>query len=197
MTDNEFSGRGSLRPRARLLRTLGNDLISSDKVAIIELVKNSYDADASCVLVRFVGPLVSGDGRIEIWDDGVGMSVETLESSWLEIATDTKKRNSKSESGRRMLGEKGIGRLAAARLGMDLLLTTRSKDSTEVALLIDWSQFDQPGAYLDEVQVAWDVSTPEVFHEAGRAERVFRNAGLDNFHSGRGTLLQIDRLTRQ
>jgi signal transduction histidine kinase len=196
VTDDEVSGRGSLRPRARLLRTLGNDLISSDKVAIIELVKNSYDADASHVLIRFVGPLVSGKGRIEIWDDGIGMSVETLETSWLEIATDTKKRNSKSESGRRVLGEKGIGRLAAARLGMDLLLTTRSENSAEVALLIDWSQFDQPGAYLDEVQVAWDVSTPEVFDEGGRADQVFRNAGTDTFHSGRGTLLQIDRLTR-
>ena len=57
---HEPSGSGALRPKARLLRTLGSDLISSDKVALIELVKNSYDADASVVLIRFHGPLEEG-----------------------------------------------------------------------------------------------------------------------------------------
>ena len=52
-TNHEPSGSGALRPKARLLRTLGSDLISSDKVAVIELVKNSYDADASVVLIRW------------------------------------------------------------------------------------------------------------------------------------------------
>lgn len=140
-------GKGALRPRARLLRTLGNDLISSDKVALIELVKNSYDADATTVLIRFEGPLESGQGRIEVWDDGHGMDVPTLQRSWLDIATDTKRRKPKSDGGRRVLGEKGIGRLAAARLGDELLLVTRKADAREVNLLIDWSQFDQKDAY--------------------------------------------------
>ena len=62
----EPAGRGALRPKARLLRTLGSDLISSDKVALIELVKNSYDADAGVVLIRFRGPLNAGEGGIEV-----------------------------------------------------------------------------------------------------------------------------------
>jgi signal transduction histidine kinase len=124
------------------------------------------------------------------------MSAETLETSWLEIATDAKKRNSRSASGRRMLGEKGIGRLAAARLGMDLLLVTRPASGSEVSLLIDWSQFDRPGAYLDEVEVAWDVSEAAVYGPNGRAAGVFKQANLGAVRGGRGTLLQIDRLTR-
>ena len=138
----EPAGRGALRPKARLLRTLGSDLISSDKVALIELVKNSYDADAGVVLIRFRGPLKAGEGRIEVWDDGHGMDAATLQSSWLDIATDTKRRNPRSDGGRRVLGEKGIGRLAAARLGEEMLLTTRKQDSDEVKLLIDWTDFD-------------------------------------------------------
>ena len=128
----ESAGKGALRPRARLLRTLGSDLISSDKVALIELVKNSYDADASIVLVRFRGPLKAGKGRVEVWDDGSGMDAGTLQSSWFDIATDAKRKKPRSEGGRRVLGEKGIGRLAAARLGEELLLTTRRQESDEV-----------------------------------------------------------------
>ena len=77
----QLSGTGSLRPKARLLRTLGSDLISSDKVALIELVKNSYDADASIVVVRFHGPLEKGEGRIELWDNGHGMTSSMLQES--------------------------------------------------------------------------------------------------------------------
>ncbi len=135
--DGEPAGRGALRPRARLLRTLGSDLISSDKVALIELVKNSYDADASVVLIRFRGPLKAGEGSIEVWDDGHGMDAATLQTSWLDIATDTKRRKPHSDSGRRVLGEKGIGRLAAARLGEEMLLTTRKQNAAEVKLLIE------------------------------------------------------------
>lgn len=189
------SGKGALRPRARLLRTLGNDLISSDKVALIELVKNSYDADASTVLIRFQGPLDEGTGRIEIWDDGHGMDVGILQRSWLDIATDTKRRKPKSDRGRRVLGEKGIGRLAAARLGSELLLVTRQADSGEVKLLIDWTQFDQDDAYLDEIEVAWEIGSPNVFSEQGSASAAFSDSASETWEPGHGTLLQIEKLT--
>ncbi|MFC7789393.1 sensor histidine kinase [Microbacterium sp. MAHUQ-60] len=188
-------GRGALRPRARLLRTLGNDLISSDKVALIELVKNSYDADATTVLIRFEGPLESGEGRIEVWDDGHGMDVPTLQRSWLDIATDTKRRKPKSDGGRRVLGEKGIGRLAAARLGDELLLVTRKTDGREINLLIDWSQFDEEDAYLDEIEVAWEISDPDTFSEDGQAASVFSESGSETWTHSRGTLLRIEKLT--
>lgn len=194
-TSEEPNGKGALRPRARLLRTLGNDLISSDKVALIELVKNSYDADATTVLIRFRGPLDEGTGRIEIWDDGQGMDVDTLQKSWLDIATDTKRRKPKSDRGRRVLGEKGIGRLAAARLGGELLLITRKADANEVKLLIDWTQFDQEDAYLDEIEVAWEIGTPDVFSQDGSARATFSASASETWQTGHGTLLQLEKLT--
>jgi len=177
MTHPELSGWGALRPRARLIRTLGTDLISSEKVALIELVKSSFDADASVVLIRFLRPLTEGQGPVEVWDDGHGMDVWALRDSWLDIATDAKKRRTRSESGgRRFLGEKGIGRLAAARLAREMLMTTGRADATEVNLLIDWNDFDRENAYLDEIEVAWEVGAPTVFAEDGAADRAFADA---------------------
>ena len=193
---HEPSGSGALRPKARLLRTLGSDLISSDKVALIELVKNSYDADASVVLIRFHGPLEEGKGRIEVWDDGHGMDVATLQRSWLDIATDTKRRRPRSDGGRRVLGEKGIGRLAAARLGHEMMLVTRMTNADEVKLLIDWTDFDREDAYLDQIEVAWEVGAPDVFSDSGAAVETFSAAENETWHHGRGTVVHIDRLSR-
>lgn len=193
---HEPAGRGALRPRARLLRTLGSDLISSDKVALIELVKNSYDADAGVVLIRFRGPLKKGAGGIEVWDDGHGMDAITLQKSWLDIATDSKRRRSRSDSGRRVLGEKGIGRLAAARLGDEMLLVTRMHNAHEVKLLIDWTDFDREDAYLDQIEVTWDIGAPDIFSNMGAASEAFTVAESETWHQGRGTLIQIFKLSR-
>ena len=76
------TGTSRMRPRARLLRTLGADLISSEKVAVVELVKNAYDADASVVLIKFVDALERGVGAIEFWDDGHGMDREVATQTW-------------------------------------------------------------------------------------------------------------------
>lgn len=197
MTQTQQSGQRSLRPRARLLRTLGTDLISSEKVALIELVKNSFDADATAVIVRFRGPLTPGEGSVEIWDDGHGMDVATLQTSWLDIATDAKKKQTRSESGRRrVLGEKGIGRLAAARLAAEMMLTTRRAGSDEVRLLIDWTDFDREDAYLDQIDVVWDVGTPSVFAQGGLADSTFEQAPIPHRHQGQGTLLELNQLSR-
>ena len=176
---------------------MGTDLISSEKVALIELVKNAYDADASVVLIRFEAPLVAGDGSVQIWDDGHGMDVDTLQISWLDIATDVKKKRTRSEGGRRrVLGEKGIGRLASARLATEMLVTTRRPDADEVNLLIDWRDFDRADAYLDEIEVAWQVSSPTVFTTDGASTLTFEAAGVQRWQPGQGTVLQLDHLTK-
>lgn len=195
MATTDSSGRGRLRPRARLLRTLGNDLISNDKVAIIELVKNSFDADAQNVVVRFVGPLTPTEGRIEVWDDGTGMDAETVESAWLEIATDNKQKRTHSAGGRRVLGEKGIGRLASARIGSELSLITRREDAQEVQLLVDWSDFDREGAFLDEIDLAWEIGSSDLFAPNGAANEIF-SSNAEEWHAGSGTLLRIEKLNR-
>ncbi|MCG2777247.1 MAG: ATP-binding protein, partial [Desulfobacterales bacterium] len=138
------SGTQVLRPRARILRTLGDELISSELVAIIELVKNAYDADATGVLIRFEGPLEKGRGRVDILDNGHGMSLETIRETWMEPATLYRRQQSLSEIyKRRVLGEKGIGRFAASRLADSLeVLTRRIKSPKEVRVFFDWGQFD-------------------------------------------------------
>ncbi|MEO0685779.1 MAG: ATP-binding protein [Cyanobacteria bacterium J06649_11] len=164
------------RPKARLLRTIGDELVSSDTVAITELVKNSYDADASCVLIRFTEPLERGKGEIEIIDDGHGMSLEAIQNSWMEPANSIKRKNSRSPRlSRRVLGNKGVGRFAASRLANYLEIVSRAKDSSsEVTALFDWSQFDDENKYLDEIEVRWNKTAPK---------KIKPDTFLDNFNS--------------
>src|SRR5690349_24033051 len=83
------SGTVSFRPRARLLKLIGEELISDEVVAVSELVKNAHDADASTVTLSFHG--VGGtDGVIEVRDDGCGMDVDTLLGRWMEPAASAK-----------------------------------------------------------------------------------------------------------
>jgi len=146
------------------MKTLGSELISNDAVAVIELVKNAYDAEANRVLIKFVGPLLPGQGRIEIFDDGSGMSLDVVRGAWMEPATPGKRQKTSSGSkGRRVLGEKGIGRFAAMRLASELELITRARGSNqEVYGIFDWTQFEDEQKYLDEVLILTDERTPEV-----------------------------------
>lgn len=129
------------------------------------------------MIVRFRGPLTASEGSVEVWDDGHGMDVATLQTSRLDIATDVKKKRTRSESGqRRVLGEKGIGRLAAARLAAEMMLTTRRAGADEVGLLIDWRDFDREDAYLDQIDVAWDVGLPSIFADGALADAAFAQA---------------------
>ncbi|PBQ22071.1 hypothetical protein CCL08_01385 [Pseudomonas congelans] len=142
------------RPRARIMKTLGEELISSDSVALIELVKNSYDADASEVLIKFTAPLVEGDGGIQVIDNGRGMSLSTIRNSWMQPATGSKLTKKETILGRRVLGEKGIGRFAAARLTSFLeLVSKRANEKVETYATFDWTQFDDENKFLDEVEV--------------------------------------------
>lgn len=153
----------NLRPKARLLKTLGEELISSETVAIIELVKNAYDADARNVLVKFEGPLIKDSGTIAIYDDGHGMDMNVIQDSWMVVATSTKKNETTSKSGnRRVLGEKGIGRFATSRLANELELITRVDGSPiETYTYFDWTQFDDDERFLDEIEFLAEERTPK------------------------------------
>lgn len=151
------SGTTALRPRARLVRLMGEELISSDAVALAELVKNAYDADAHLVEIRFEGPLEPGQGSIEVVDDGHGMSLDTILRGWLEPATNIKRAQRRSPGGRTMTGEKGIGRFAAARLARYMYMTSRQPGSrVEARVFFDWGQFEAEDLYLDQVECLWE-----------------------------------------
>lgn len=182
------------RPRARLVATLGADLISSDTVALIELVKNSFDADAKHVLIRFTGPLVAGEGSVEVLDDGHGMTAAVVESAWFEPATSFKRKRTRSESKRRrLLGEKGVGRFAAARLGHTLhLVTRRAADARETVLDVDWRRFSAE-SYLDEIEVDVDLRRATTLTTDGTLGDLWKAFGKRK-HSESGTLLRMSPL---
>lgn len=150
MTDR--TGTSKLRPRARLISLIGEDLISDEAVAVVELVKNAYDADASWVSVRFL----DAADRLIVEDDGHGMDLDTVLGTWFEPGTLSKKRTERSPQGRIYQGAKGIGRFASARLARSLYLESRiGPKSAGVTVLFDWGAFDDE-SFLDEVEVAWE-----------------------------------------
>lgn len=196
--DKIVTGKTSLRPRARIMRTLGDELISSDIVAIIELVKNAYDADASIVLIR-ISDSDDEFSCIEIIDNGHGMSPFTVQNIWMEPATVFKKYATLSEFGnRRVLGNKGIGRFAASRLADELeLITKRSEEEKETVVNFDWKQFDDDDKYLDEIQVDWTEREPYEIKKGGTIEALWNNNNLkeEQIHSendfNHGTILRM------
>jgi signal transduction histidine kinase len=148
-----------MRVRARLINLIGEELISDEPVAVVELVKNAYDADAKKVTVRFEGSDPAHPARLTVEDDGLGMSLDTVLGAWLEPGTEIKKREIHSPGGRLYQGAKGIGRFAAARLGESLLLETRRQGKSEaVYVLLNWGQFEKSG-YLDEIEIDYEVRT--------------------------------------
>jgi len=146
-----------MRPRARIISLIGDELISDEAVAVVELVKNAYDADASRVAVRFEGKDPFKPETLVISDDGTGMTLDAVLGGWFEPGTITKRKKSKSPGGRLYQGAKGVGRFAAARLAEGLFLETKSKKETDgVTVLLEWGRFDE-SSYLDEIEIQYEV----------------------------------------
>ena len=156
-----------LRPRARIIQTFGEELISSDYVAIVELIKNSYDADASRVKIAIEIPTENNSGKIIIRDDGIGMSSGEVEEFWMEPASTNKYNKKNSKGGRRYLGQKGIGRFSAAKLAKKMKLVSLKKGCLEVEVEFDWRQYYNPEKYLDEIEGKLYVRKPERIKRSG------------------------------
>lgn len=188
------TGKLPLRPRARILRTFGDELISSEIVALIELVKNAYDADATRVLVKFVPPLKMNKGSIMVIDNGHGMSLETVRTAWMEPATLIKKKRTRSEGKkRRVLGEKGIGRFASSRLANTLeMITSRGEEESETRVFFDWRDFDDEEKFLDEVGAEWEVRIPEEICPEGTSEDLWSDrSSAPEGDLNHGTILRM------
>jgi signal transduction histidine kinase len=133
----------------RVIAHLGEDLIKNESIALLELVKNSYDAYASVCKVDFHyrGNQLS---RITISDDGVGMDKETIETVWLTIGTDNKKKQLEIGEGERIpLGEKGIGRLGVHKLGRKITMFTHAKGNPLVEVNIEWDKLETSKSISD------------------------------------------------
>lgn len=137
-------GELSFTIESRLLRELGERLVKQPEVAIVELIKNSYDADASQCEIRYE-PYRS----IAVIDDGIGMTLKQFRNGWMRIGTSSKESTPYSPRyGRRITGEKGIGRFAVRFLGRRLHLESVANDpemgyGTRLTADFDWPQFDE------------------------------------------------------
>lgn len=185
-------------PYARLMNILGDQLITDRKVAVVEIVKNSYDADAESVKVKFFNldnfgknylP-VNEQPYIEIEDDGDGMTLEIIKKVWLRPATPNKITKKKlkenlTNKGRIIQGEKGIGRFAIHKLGEKIELYTKSSENDEVKLEMDFTDFDPDKAdlftpvddykLLNKVFNNWYVNSPPevITKQKGTVIRIF------------------------
>ena len=117
---------------ARLKDLIGRDLITNDFVAVFELVKNSFDAHAKVVRIRFEEDL------IVIADDGKGMSQDDIHDKWLFVAYSAKREGTEDEDyrdkiaspSRTFAGAKGVGRFSCDRLGSRLKLSSKAAGET-------------------------------------------------------------------
>jgi DNA topoisomerase VI subunit B len=150
------SGTFYIRPAGRHMSTIGEGLIKDQYAALVELVKNAYDADATKVEIIFDG-IKNEFGKyegitIEVVDDGHGMSYKTVTSVWMTPSTSDKLQRKNSPNGRSLQGRKGIGRYAVSMLGDELILETVDEDHVQTIAYINWRDFDQ-AEYLQDVPI--------------------------------------------
>lgn len=147
---------------AALLFELGEQLVARPAVALAELIKNGYDADAKKITITFDRVSQPG-GTIIVEDDGDGMTYEVLRTSWMRIATNNKVANPISPKyGRVRTGAKGVGRFATRKMAQRLILTTVAQVSPgqweKTVAEFDWDKF-RPGMDLQSIAMSYQRET--------------------------------------
>src|SRR6202142_316007 len=138
----------------RLLQELGLRLVAKPEVALVELIKNAYDADSAMCLVRLEG----GGKTLVVADEGHGMTITDFKTKWMRIATSSKLAGEKSPKYHRPLtGAKGIGRFAVRFLGDYLVLDSIAFDETYKCMTKLTARFDWP-----ELDTAEDIGDASV-----------------------------------
>ncbi|MEE4232919.1 sensor histidine kinase [Pseudomonas viridiflava] len=143
-----------------ILVRLGEELVPNLDQAIIELIRNSYDADAKECTVEIKLDNTNG-GTIVISDNGSGMTSEQILNNWLVLGGSSKESTKLTPKGRRTVGDKGLGRLAALRAGSSVEMVTRHEDSPADeahSLTIEWSKYDNVKV-VEEVGLPLEKST--------------------------------------
>lgn len=141
-----------IKPAGRHLLTIGRDLIQDSYAAVVELVKNAYDADSPDVDICFTAKKDQSGYTVTIQDHGHGMSRDTVINKWMVPSTRDKLDRKISPRGRVMQGRKGVGRYAASVLGSDLLLETVSMEGERTTVFVEWKDFES-AEYLDDVEI--------------------------------------------
>lgn len=150
----------NFKTRARALDLLGRQQIAGIPTAINELIKNAHDAYAD----NFDIDYLRNDNLLVLRDDGLGMTIDEFENRWLTIGTESKVINSKSslppvdptKPVRHIMGEKGIGRLAIASIGKQVLIITHATNRGNgnfVVAFINWELFELPNINLEDIVI--------------------------------------------
>jgi signal transduction histidine kinase len=174
----------TFKPRARLMLLLGDQLIRDSGIAVFELVKNAYDADATkCKIMLNEVQTLSDAAQVIVEDNGSGMTSSIVKDVWLSPGTryrlteretmlakqaeqdenaEHKNVQNRTDLGRLPLGEKGLGRFAVHKLGDSVRMVTRAKGCKEVVVIVDWLSFDNDKA-LSKIPVKVIERTPKHF----------------------------------
>lgn len=154
------------KARARTVDMLGRQQIAGYATAISELFKNAHDAYARQVEVDYYRP----EHLFLLRDNGIGMTLEEFQDRWLTLGTESKVGGGvfpyrpPSTEERPMMGEKGIGRLAIARIGPQVLVMTRARRDDGlhdlVVALVNWELFELPGINLDDIEIPLETCSP-------------------------------------
>jgi len=207
-------GKIAFKVSARAGKLLGRENFTNAEGAIIELVKNSYDADAKHCFVIFVpvfDEIESDDGsmikifsaeesHLYIVDNGDGMNKSTIESKWMMIGTGNKEQEIRSSNQRVKTGAKGIGRFALDRLGKKSQIWTRGigKDNILESHYweMDWTQFDNMQLAISQIEATLDIDDHDLQYRienelpfSSQVEKALRDI---NFNTG--TIIKISNL---
>lgn len=162
------SGSIAFQTEGRLLQELGERLVATPQIALVELVKNSYDADARTCTVS----LANRNRSLIVADDGIGMTYDHFANRWMRIATSGKVQERRSPTyKRRLTGQKGIGRFAVRFLGKTLELSSIAYDpdrkyKTHLTASFDWAKLDQE-QNLDHATIPYKLFRADEDAETG------------------------------
>ena len=194
------------KTNVQLKSIIGKDLINDDNIAILELVKNSYDANSPKALIVFqnikenddpqltitsktkdknLKPFTSNTSRIIIQDFGVGMDTKDIRDKWINIAYSEKK-SQKKKYNRILAGNKGVGRFSCDRLGEYLHLYSRKPNGKIAHLFVDWNEFeveDNKDLLIQSIDLHLNEINPADFQKK-TGYKLFKH----------GTLLEIIKL---
>ncbi len=159
----------------RIIAHFGEDLIKNDSIALLELVKNSYDACANICTIDFNTENEQLKSLI-ITDNGFGMNLNTIKTVWLVIGTDFKQKKLEPNCcGRFPLGEKGIGRLGVHKLGNEITLISKTEKDKEVCLTINWAKLNQAKEINDFTIEVNENEEPAYFKNGNTGTRIIIN----------------------
>ena len=197
MSKNKLDSGGMMfKVSPRIFSLLGDELIRDASLAVFELVKNSYDANAKKCEVTLENIGDKSSARIVVEDDGIGMSEETLRNIWMEIGTSNKDVQRKlgartaAPFNRFPLGEKGLGRLSVHKLGHSISLITRVQGGEELVVTLDWDRLEGLND-MEDALVQIERRSPLAFKGEKHGTRIEVTKIRESW--GRGDLRRLHR----